>query len=363
ASKMVRNNPSLKKHLKNNVNGYEVAFGMIGDASTSEGLFWETINAAGVLQVPMVVAVYDDGFGISVPVELQTTKSSISEALKGFQKEKNTNGIEIYTCKGWDYPTLVNTFSEGVVKCRETQVPAVFHITELTQPQGHSTSGSHERYKTKERLEWEKEYDGVKHFKTWLIENAGVNPETLEKIEKKAEKLAKEARDNAWLNYTKGYKKEQDELRKIIIKIENKIDLPTYTLSDFEKITQKTFPTRRSHLSFAKGLSLKIHLKEEVEKDRIELKEWIKQFEAKSVDFYNKQLYRTGADSTLNVAGVPVKYNENAPDVNGSEIINRLHLLSFVRGDTSYRESGMRVPPCKCCLDRCAECIFAFPET
>jgi pyruvate/2-oxoglutarate/acetoin dehydrogenase E1 component len=275
------------------------------------------------MQVPLAVAVYDDGFGISVPVELQTTKSSISEALKGFQKEKDTNGIEIYTCKGWDYPTLVKTFADGIAKCRETQVPAVFHITELTQPLGHSTSGSHERYKTQERLEWEKEFDAIEQFKKWLLINGKADLETLLKIEKKAEKLAKEARENAWQNYTGGYKKEQDGLKKIIIKIENKINLPTYSLSDFKKITQKTFPTRRSHLSFAKGLSLKIHLKTEVENERKELKEWIKNFEERSTGFYNKQLYRTGTDSTLNVTGVPVKYDENAPDVNGSEIISK----------------------------------------
>jgi pyruvate/2-oxoglutarate/acetoin dehydrogenase E1 component/TPP-dependent pyruvate/acetoin dehydrogenase alpha subunit len=323
ASKIIRNNPALKKHLKNNVNGNEVAFGMIGDASTSEGIFFETINAAGVMQVPLAVAVYDDGFGISVPVELQTTKSSISEALKGFQKEKNTNGIDIYTCKGWDYPTLVKTFADGIAKCRETQVPALFHITELTQPLGHSTSGSHERYKTQERLNWEKEFDAIDQFKKWLLKNGKADLETLLKIEKKAEKLAKEARENAWQNYIGGFKKEQHDLKKIIIKIENKINLPTYSLSDFQKITQKTFPTRRSHLSFAKGLSLKIHLKKEVETDRKELKEWIKNFEERSTDFYNKQLYRTGADSTLKVTGVPVIYDENAHDVNGSEIISK----------------------------------------
>lgn len=323
ASKIIRNNPALKKHLKNNVNGNEVAFGMIGDASTSEGIFLETINAAGVMQVPLAVAVYDDGFGISVPVELQTTKSSISEALKGFRKEENTNGIDIYTCQGWNYEELVKTFSEGVEKCRKTQVPALFHITELTQPLGHSTSGSHERYKTQERLEWEKEFDAIEQFKKWLLKTGKANLETLLKIEKKAEKLAKEARENAWQNYIGGYKKEQEDLRKIIIKIENKITLPTYTLSDFEKITNKTFLTRRSHLSFAKGLSLKIHLNKEVENERIELKEWIKNFEERSADFYNGQLYRTGADSTLKVAGIPVKYDENAPEVNGSEIISK----------------------------------------
>lgn len=323
ASKIIRNNPSLKKHLKNNVNGNEVAFGMIGDASTSEGIFLETINAAGVMQVPLAVAVYDDGFGISVPVELQTTKSSISEALKGFQKEYNTNGIDIYSCKGWDYTALVKIFADGIAKCRETHVPAVFHITELTQPLGHSTSGSHERYKTKERLDWEKEFDAIGQFKKWLLENAKTDIETLSGIEKRAEKRAREARENAWKNYTGGYKKEQNDLKNIIIRIENKINLPTYSLSDFQKITQKTFPTRRSHLSFAKGLSLKIHLKNEVENERKELKEWIKNFEERSAEFYNKQLYRSGADSALKVAGVAVKYDENAHEVNGSEIVSK----------------------------------------
>jgi TPP-dependent pyruvate/acetoin dehydrogenase alpha subunit len=257
---MVRNNPSLKKHLRNNVTGNEVAFGSIGDASTSEGIFWETVNAAGIMQVPLAIAVYDDGYGISVPVELQTTKSSISKVLQGFQKEKNTNGIDIYTCNGWDYPALIKTFSEGIARCRETQVPAVFHITEVTQPLGHSTSGSHERYKTSERLSWEKEFDGIIQMKKWLLESGMADIEMLDELEKEAGKQAKKARDNAWSAFLNGYKKEQDELKKILQKIENKITMQSYRLTDFEKITRKTFPTRRSHLSFAKGLSLKIHL-------------------------------------------------------------------------------------------------------
>lgn len=323
ASKMVRQKPAIQKFLKNNVAGNEVAFGSIGDASTSEGIFWETINAAGILQVPLVVAVYDDGFGISVPVKLQTTKASISQALQGFQKENNTNGIDIYTCKGWDYPELVNTFKTGIDKTRETHIPAVFHIQELTQPQGHSTSGSHERYKTEERLAWEKEFDGIRHMRKWLLESEIADVEMLDEIEKSAKKRAKQARENAWAHFIQGYKTEQDELKGIINKIEDKIDLQSYRLQDFIKITQKTFPTRRSHLSFAKGLSLKIHMIKNVESERIQLKDWIKRFEAKSTDVYNTKLYRTGADSVLNVQGIPVEYNENSTDVNGSEIISK----------------------------------------
>lgn len=323
ASKIVRAKPEIKNHLKNNVTGNEVAFGMIGDASTSEGVFWETINAAGVMQVPVVVAIYDDGFGISVPVELQTTKSSISEALKGFQKEKNTNGIDIYTAKAWDYAGLVKMFKTGVAKTRKSHVPAVFHIQEVTQQLGHSTSGSHERYKTDERLAWEIEFDCNIHMKKWLLENGLASIGQLAEIEKKAKKRAKDAREKAWSDFVAGYKNEQDELRQIITKIEDKTTLQSYRLVDFENITQKTFLTRRSHLSFAKGLSLKIHLRKEVENERAVLKDWIKRFEEKSGLAYNKQLYRSGADSTLKVAGRPVEYNEDSPDVNGSEIISK----------------------------------------
>lgn len=334
ASKIVRKKPELKKYLKNNVSGNEVAFGMIGDASTSEGVFWETINAAGVMQVPVVVAVYDDGFGISVPVGLQTTKSSISEALKGFQKEKNTNGIDIYSCKAWDYEGLVRMFKTGVAKTRKSHVPAVFHIQEVTQQLGHSTSGSHERYKTKERLAWEVDFDCNNLMKKWLLESGLATIELLVDIEKKAKKRAKDARKKAWEDFVGGYKKEQDELRHIVTEIEKKTTLQSYRLIDFDKITQKIFLTRRSHLSFAKGLSLKIHLREEVQNERIELKDWIKRFEEKSAAAYNKQLYRTGSDSTLKVAGNPVEYDDDAPEVNGSEIISKNFNILFEKYPT-----------------------------
>ncbi len=323
ASKIVRQKPEMKKFLKNNVTGNEVAFGTIGDASTSEGVFWETINAAGVLQVPVVVTVYDDGYGISVPIELQTTKSSISKALQGFQKEENANGIEIYTCKGWDYPALVEMYKTGVARTRETHVPAVFHIQEVTQPQGHSTSGSHERYKTDERLVWEKEFDGNMRMRNWLLESGIADADMLDEIEKTAKERAKVAREKAWSHFVGGYKTEQEELKRIIDKIENKTRLQSYRLKDFVKITQKPFPTRRSYLSFAKGLSLKIHHNLKVESERLELKAWIKRFEMQTADAYNSALYRTGVDSTLKVKGVSVEYDETSMDVNGSEIISK----------------------------------------
>jgi pyruvate/2-oxoglutarate/acetoin dehydrogenase E1 component/TPP-dependent pyruvate/acetoin dehydrogenase alpha subunit len=329
ASKIVRQKPSLKNHFQNNVSGNEVAFGSIGDASTSEGIFFETINAAGVMQVPLAVAVYDDGFGISVPIDLQTTKSSISKALKGFQKEEGTNGISIYICKGWDYQSLVKTFSEGISKCRESQTPALFHIYEVTQPQGHSTSGSHERYKTKERLAWEKEFDGIIQMRNWLLESGIADEELLREIEKGAKKIAKDARKKAWRNYSNGYLKEKNELKDILLIINDKSKLNNERLNDFEKIAQKSFPTRRSYLSFAKRLSLEIHLNKLVEKERTELKNWIKRFEEKSANFYNGKLYREGEDSALKTKAISVKYNADSKEVNGSEIVNKNFEILF----------------------------------
>ena len=320
-SKIVRENPDLISQLKNNLKGNEVAFGSIGDASTSEGIFFETINAAGVMQVPLAVAVYDDGFGISVPIELQTTKSSISETLKGFEKEKDTNGIKIYKCIGWDYPQLVKTFEEGINFCRKNQTPVVFHIYELTQPLGHSTSGSHERYKSKERLAWENEFDAVNQMRKWMLETGIADLEMIEEIEKSAQKRVKEARKNAWNNYVNGFQKERESIVSILKKIDAKSDLQS--LRRFEKVTEKIFPTRRSHLSFAKRLNLELHLLADLQTERTELKNWIRKFEERSREFYSSNLHRTGADSIHHVSPVPVKYDENSEEVNGSVVINK----------------------------------------
>lgn len=321
ASKMIKQQPELKKHLNNNVNGNEVAFGSIGDASTSEGIFFETINAAGVMQVPLAVAIYDDGFGISVPIELQTTKSSISEALKGFEKENGSNGIEIYKCKGWNYPELVKTFKNGIDHCRTQQSPAVFHIYEVTQPQGHSTSGSHERYKTKERLAWENEFDGVNQMRKWLINSGIADEDMLLEIEKSAEKRAKQARKTAWKNYTDGYLKERTTLISILKRIDKQSELQS--MRRFQKVTDKVFPTRRSHLSFAKRLKLELHTIPELEHERNNLKKWIQNFEDRTNGLYNSELYRTGSDSALNIKKATVEYNDSPTDVNGSVVINK----------------------------------------
>jgi pyruvate/2-oxoglutarate/acetoin dehydrogenase E1 component/TPP-dependent pyruvate/acetoin dehydrogenase alpha subunit len=323
ASKMVRQNPELKKHLHNNVDGNEVAFGSIGDASTSEGMFFETINAAGVMQVPLAITVYDDGFGISVPIELQTTKSSISEALKGFENDDDNNGISIFTCKGWDYPRLVQTFSEGIEHCRKTQNPVLFHIQELTQPLGHSTSGSHEHYKTKERLAWENEFDCLVQFRKWLLETGKADLDTLSEIENRAAKTAQAARDKAWKHYTNSFSVETKALTQIADQIKLKSAQKINHTDELEALKDKTFPTRRSFYSFAKRIHFELHGKIDLTDEREKLNEWIKEFEEQNRKFYNTNLYREGKDSALLVKGISVVYPENPPQVNGSQILNQ----------------------------------------
>src|SRR6187551_565669 len=202
ASKIYRNVPEIPNADQFSINGNEIAWGTIGNASTSEGLFFETINAAGVLQVPMVMSVWDDEYGISVHARHQTTKENISEILKGFQRDEDNNGYEIMTVKGWDYPALVETYQRASAIAREEHVPVLIHVDELTQPQGHSTSGSHERYKNAERLAWETEFDCLSQMHKWLLENNLATIEELDEIDTQAKKDVNEGKKTAWTNFT-----------------------------------------------------------------------------------------------------------------------------------------------------------------
>ena len=201
ASKVFRNTQELQEFKNLSNNGNEICFCTIGDASTSEGHFWETINAAGVLQIPLAVFVWDDGYGISVPKKYQTTKGSISTALSGMQKEADTNGIDIYKVKGWDYAGICEVLEPALAKMRETHTPALFHVEEITQPQGHSTSGSHERYKSPERLAWEKEWDCIKQMKEWIVENTLATEEEVNDIQDEAREYVKNGKQKAWETY------------------------------------------------------------------------------------------------------------------------------------------------------------------
>jgi pyruvate/2-oxoglutarate/acetoin dehydrogenase E1 component/TPP-dependent pyruvate/acetoin dehydrogenase alpha subunit len=322
ASKIVRGNKTLQKEVASNITGNEVAFGSIGDASTSEGMFFETINAAAVMQVPLAVTVYDDGYGISVPIELQTAKSSISKALKGFEKEGSDEGCLIYRCNGWDYPRLIETFEKGIQQCRENHIPVVFHIDKLTQPTGHSTSGSHERYKSKERLEWEKNWDGIVKFKEWIIESGIAEAAEISNVEKEASKRARLARDRAWDNFTRAFDKEKNSLTVLVLSLKGKLKSYEETYHELTQIEKKVFPTRRAYLSLAKRILYEINAHVKMGNYKADFESWIEKFQERSSRFYNKQLHREFSDSALVQKTIAPVYSENAEEVNGAEVLN-----------------------------------------
>jgi len=320
ASKAFKNIEGLKSFKNLSTNGNEVCFCTIGDASTSEGSFWETINAAGVMQVPLAVFVWDDGYGISVPKKYQTTKGSISEVLRGFQKKDNTNGIDIYRVKAWDYAGLCEAFEQGIQKIRETHIPTVFHVEECTQPQGHSTSGSHERYKTAERLQWEKDWDCMYKMREWIIENALASEEELEEIEKKSKETVRISRQQA-LDTSLVPIKEQ--VQQTVQWIDNVLQSSPKHTATIQKIKNDLANTReplRRDVMKALGTTLQYAetspQKEAIEKYYTALKELAK-------TQYNSALYNEGPKSALQVQSVKVEYANDAPSVNGFEVLNK----------------------------------------
>src|ERR1700733_13938369 len=219
ASKLYRQNTELEYLKQFSVNGNEVAFGTIGNGATSEGLFFETFNAAGVLGVPMAISIWDDAYAISVPAKLQTTKEDISEILKGFQRENGTNGYEIFKVRGWDYVALCETYEKAIEVCRRDHVPVLIHVTEMTQPQGHSTSGSHERYKSKERLAWEEEHDCILQMRQWIIASAITTEQELDKIETIAKKYVRDCQRQVWNELSDDIRFELNEAARLIEKL------------------------------------------------------------------------------------------------------------------------------------------------
>jgi pyruvate/2-oxoglutarate/acetoin dehydrogenase E1 component/TPP-dependent pyruvate/acetoin dehydrogenase alpha subunit len=320
ASRSFRHIPELKQFDHLSDNGNEVCFCTIGDASTSEGHFWEAINAAGVLQVPLVVFVWDDGYGISVPKEYQTTKGSISEALSGMQKKENTNGINIYKVKGWDYAGMCEVFEEGIRIARETHTPTLFHVEEITQPQGHSTSGSHERYKTAERLEWEREWDGIRKMKEWLIENGLSDIEELDDLAEAAKFQVREARAKAWEEFLVPVKQQ-------IVKAADLINNMANSLPDRAPALQKCAaelsanrePLRRDVM---KSLNEAIDLA-----GNKDVAYWTQDFYNDLVKenqkLYNSHLYNEGPKSALKVEEVKPIVPADALLVNGYEVLNK----------------------------------------
>ncbi|MBS1731098.1 MAG: transketolase [Bacteroidetes bacterium] len=319
ASKLFRESDALQTFSTLSNHGNEVCFTTIGDASTSEGHFWETINAAGVLQVPLAIFVWDDGYGISVPKKYQTTKGSISEAIKGFQKEDGTNGLDIYKVKGWDYAGLCETFESGIKKIRETHVPALFHIEELTQPQGHSTSGSHERYKDAERLHWEKEWDCLAKMKEWIISNSIASEEELLQIEARIKAHVKEEKNIAWANYLNPIREEIEKAAGIIQSVTvNDMDLYQRLQNIAHELLENKEALRRDTLH---ALSTSIQLTEKSGQDQT-LKEFYEQLLKKNKALFNTHLFDDSPKSTLKKNHVPPIFQEDST-MNGYEVLNK----------------------------------------
>jgi pyruvate/2-oxoglutarate/acetoin dehydrogenase E1 component/TPP-dependent pyruvate/acetoin dehydrogenase alpha subunit len=321
ASKLFRNVDAFKQYTNLSNNGNEICFCTIGDASTSEGHFWEVVNAAGVQQVPLAIFVWDDGYGISVPKQFQTTKGSISEALSGFQIQEGTNGLDIYKLKGWDYAGMCEVFEPAIQKIRDTHIPAIFHIEEITQPQGHSTSGSHERYKSPERLAWEKDWDCLKQMRQWLEANALAETDELNEIELAAKNYVKESKQKAWEKYT--FPALQQSAKAIALMNEcieslNETD-QVNTQKIAEELTSIKEPMRRDVLKYVSSF-LDITNNFAIANP---LKNYYRSLKIENAKLYNSFLYNEGPKSALKVLPVSVDYEEDAKILNGYEIINR----------------------------------------
>ena len=325
ASKLFKQNTDLHQFTTLSTKGNEVAFGSIGDASTSEGYFWETINAAGVLQVPMAVSIYDDGYGISVPKKYQTTKGSISEILKGFETENDKPGIRIFKGKGWDYAGLIKLYEEGIAICREQHTPVVFHIEEVTQPQGHSTSGSHERYKSEERLKWEEEFDPIKKMREWILSSDIATAEELDKLAAEAEEEAKESRRMGWESFQNPIKIERDALVKIIndrscrcAEKAKEDSVDSYT----EELKKVPAPIRKDNFVTARKILRNICITcEKSDNLKEELQGWLKRNYADALQSYDSYLYNETPTSALNVKPVAPVYSADSPEVPGRQIL------------------------------------------
>lgn len=329
ASKLFRNNSELHQFDTLSNKGNEIAFGTIGNASTSEGMFYETINAAGVLQVPMLMSVWDDNYGISVPQQYHTTKGSISKVLEGFRRNEKEKGYEIFNVRGWDYAGLLATYQQAEKICREEHVPVLVHVEEVTQPQGHSTSGSHERYKSKERLAWEVEHDCIAKMKQWILEDVLVVPEELEEIEKEAKQTARNAKEKAWKAFNASI---QEELKNVLAILNAAIGQSSMKeeLEDIKLQLEKTINPLYLDTMKAARKALRV-MRHENSEARTELRQWIERVMEESDDRFSSHLYSQSAQSALKVEEVKPVYSESSREVDGREVLNACFTSAFSR--------------------------------
>lgn len=319
ASKMYRENEAIQDTTLSD-KGNEISFVTIGDASTSEGVFWETINAASVMQVPLAVCVWDDGYGISVPIKYQTTKENISEALAGFKSDAPGRGMEMYTARGWDYPSLVDVFVNGAVRMRDTHTPALFHIREVTQPQGHSTSGSHERYKSKERLEWEREYDGLRQMALWLIKEGIASQADIDAIQEDAKNKAREGAKRALAAFIEPIKAERTSFVALAERIAAVSQHSDKIRAEITSLNASHETLRRDTIRTARLIN-RLILKESFA-EKAELAAWIATANVIGEERYHKHLHSETPRAALKVQEVKPIYSENSTALNGYQVLN-----------------------------------------
>ncbi|RQP15062.1 MAG: transketolase [Parapedobacter sp.] len=324
ASKLYRNNPELADLNQFSNGGNEVAFGTVGNASTSEGVFLEAVNAAGVRQIPTVISVWDDGYGISVPNEIQTTKADISEVLKGFQRDENGEGFEIFKVKGWDYPGLCETYEQAAKISREQHIPVLIHVTEMTQPQGHSSSGSHERYKSKERLAWEKEFDCIAKMRAWMIESSIADERELAEIERGVKDYVRTEQRRAWSDYNRALKKEVDEAITLLAAIPD--ETVQVLFNELKSISEPSL--REVYCTVRRVIRLLRNVQSE-EKKALLL--WYEQKQQVNRERYNSHLFTDTVESPKHVPMVAAEYTEESKTVDGREVLNACFDANFAR--------------------------------
>ena len=321
ASTWYRKNPQVGRDLHMSQDGNEVCFVTIGDASTSEGVFWEAINAAAVIKAPMAVSVWDDGYGISVPTALQTTKQSISRLLEGFHIDENGEGIYLYTCKAWDYPGLCEMYERGIQKVRKNHLPAVFHIQEVTQPMGHSTSGSHERYKSAERLQWESDNDCIVRMASWIEETGLASKKELDDLRQHAITYARECKQKAWEAFINPVRLQKKSLIDIVQHFPEEIKSDAVVSHALNELSSPI------DILFSEVAAIASKLKHVLagkfgHADAL-LEELIKECISKGKEAYNTHLYAQGPGSCLDVPVVPAQFSDTSETINGYQVLNR----------------------------------------
>ena len=319
ASKIYRENPVLADQTRFSVDGNEIAWGTIGDASTSEGIFWETMNAAGVMQVPMIVSVWDDGYGISVSKKYQTTKESISKILKGFKRTRKEAGIEIFTAKAWDYEELLSVYNEASLIAREEHVPILIHVEEVTQPQGHSTSGSHERYKSDSRLKWEVEYCCIAKFREWIIREGIADESELDRLAGEAKSYVLREQKKAWDAFQNPILKERDEVIELLLRIRSRHPELKRIGTIAEQLGRRSQTVRKYVVSAAKKALFE--LRGVVSDEKISLADWLKNQELLNRERFSSHLYSETKHSPLHITGVEPEYDQNAVKVDGRIVL------------------------------------------